>query len=385
MSLKLKLLLPFLATIILPLVVAYFVYPNHVPPGFGVFPPEEVPGTPGFNLWYFIVIALGALLVTAFILFPKLFGFQGAVVNVPTPSNRKLPWWFYVGGLFMLVFWALMWSRTQALGDLVYFAFSPMWWGFIVMLDGIVYYRTGGKSLIVSRPSLFAISTVFSIGGWYYFEFFDYFILSNWYYPYGHTSALPYATIVAIFLIAYSTVWPALFEWYTLLNTFPKLVGRYQNGPKLPLSGDLLLWGGLLVIGASVVYPYPLFWGVWIGPMAVLTGILIKLNIWTPFTNVAQGNWSAAVLIAVSSLFNGFLWEFWNHGSEACNPFNCSGTVLGTNPNYWIYDVPYVNVIHLYSEMPLLGYFGYLPFGIFVWVMYIWGGKLFGWRSDLDL
>jgi hypothetical protein len=384
MQQKLSLIWPFVLTLLVPFGVAYFVYANHLPPGFGVFPPEEVPGTPGFNLGYFIVIALGALAVTALLLFPKLFGFKGALVAAATPSNRKLPWWFYAGAVFMLVFWALMWSRTLMFGDLVYFAFSPMWWGFIVMLDGIVYYRTGGKSLIVSRPSLFLISTVFSIGGWYYFEFFDYFVLSNWYYPNGHSDALPYATIVGIFIIAYSTVWPAIFEWYTLFNTFPKLVGRYQNGPKLALNGDLLLWGGLLVIGACVAFPYPIFWGVWIGPMAVLTGTLIKLGIWTPFADVAKGNWSPALLIAISSLFNGFLWEFWNHGSEACNPLNCT-SAAATNPNYWIYDVPYVNIIHLYSEMPLLGYFGYLPFGIFVWIMYIWGGKLFGWKSNLDL
>ncbi|MEO6117670.1 MAG: hypothetical protein ABIP37_01200 [Methylotenera sp.] len=35
------------------------------------------------------------------------------------------------------------------------------------------------------------------------------------------------------------------------------------------------------------------------------------------------------------------------------------------------------------STMPLLGYFGYLPFGILAWVIFIWAGKVFGFDTDL--
>jgi hypothetical protein len=59
--------------------------------------------------------------------------------------------------------------------------------------------------------------------------------------------------------------------------------------------------------------------------------------------------------------------------------------VAPTNPNYWIYDIPFVNVIHVFSEMPLLGYFGYLPFGILVWVVFVWAGALFGFDASLEL
>lgn len=65
-------------------------------------------------------------------------------------------------------------------------------------------------------------------------------------------------------------------------------------------------------------------------------------------------------LVALGSLCTGFFWELWNWGSNA-NP-----ALPATNPNYWIYDIPYVNVIHIFAEMPLLGYIGYMPFGILV-------------------
>jgi len=81
--------------------------------------------------------------------------------------------------------------------------------------------------------------------------------------------------------------------------------------------------------------------------------------------------------VALSSLCNGFFWELWNWGSNA-NP-----ALPATNPNYWIYDIPYVNVIHIFSEMPLLGYMGYMPFGILVWVVFIWLGALFGFDTGL--
>ncbi len=384
MRLKVELLWPFLACLLLPLVAAWFAYPDtHLPPGFGVFPPEQVPGVPGFSLFVFILILIPCLGVTALLLFPALFGFKPVPPAPPAPSVR-LPFWFWIGLAFTLFFWWLMWKRVTPFGDLVYYAFTPMWWGFIMVLDGLVYARKGGHSFMVDKPKLFLISALVSVAGWFFFEYFDYFTLSNWYYPNGHMAALPHSAIVVIFLLAYTTVWPAVLEWYALLMTCPKLAVRYSNGPKLVLPGSLLLWGGLLLITLTVFWPYPLFWAMWIGPLAVLSGQLIRKNIWTPFTALAQGNWSPMILAALASLCTGFFWEMWNHGSEYPNPL--SGTVppFPTNPNFWIYDVPYVNVIHLYSEMPLLGYFGYLPFGILVWVFFIWAGKLFGFDPDFQ-
>ncbi|MFL9609099.1 hypothetical protein ACKF11_03340 [Methylobacillus sp. Pita2] len=184
---------------------------------------------------------------------------------------------------------------------------------------------------------------------------------------------------MALFLIAYTTVWPAIFEWYTLLKTCPKLASRYSQGPKLALPAWLLIWGGFALIFLMTFLPYPLFWVVWIGPFAVVAGILMRLNIWNPVSALAQGNWTPMILVALASLFNGFFWEVWNYGSAHPLP------ELQTNPNYWIYNIPYVDVIHIFAEMPLLGFFGYLPFGVLVWVVFIWAGKVFGFDSSIEL
>ena len=84
------------------------------------------------------------------------------------------------------------------------------------------------------------------------------------------------------------------------------------------------------------------------------------------------------LLIAFACIANGLIWEAWNYGStHPVEPI--------TNPNYWQYDIPYANVIHIYSEMPLYGYFGYMPFGLLVWQFLIWAGKLCGFDSDISL
>ena len=368
---------PLLLLILLPLAASWFAYPEtHLPPGFGVFPPVFVEAPPGFNLTVFIVVLLAEAAIALLLLFPQWFGFkQGTPGTLPAPA--RLPAWFWIGAVLMGFFWWLMWTRVTPFGDLVYYAFTPLWWGFILMLDGIVYRRSGGYSLLATRTKTFVISALVSLGGWCFFEYFNYFALGNWYYPNSTMPALSHATIVALFLFAYTTVWPAIFEWYTLLNTFPKFVARYANGPKLALPGGLLLWGGFALMVALVFFPYPLFWALWVGTLAVFAGTLIRLGIPTPFSDMAQGNWSPMILMALSSLFNGFFWELWNWGSAHPYPLPL------TNPNYWMYDVPYVDIIHLFAEMPLLGYFGYLPFGLLVWVMFIWAGKLFGFNTDL--
>lgn len=377
MTVQRGLIWPLLLLIVLPLAASWFAYPQtHLPPAFGVFPPQFVQAPPGFNLAVFVVVLLAELVVAALLVFPQWFGFKPAPV-APSPALAKLPVWFWIGALVTIFFWWLMWARVTPFGDLVYFAFTPLWWGFIVMLDGIAFRRSGGYSLLASRPKTFAISALVSVVGWFFFEYYNYFTLGNWYYPNSSLTKLDHAQIVALFLIAYTTVWPALFEWYVLLNTFPKFVARYAHGPKLALPGGLLLWGGLVLIVLMVFFPYPLFWALWVGTLAVFAGALIRLGIPSPFSDMAQGNWSPAILMALSSMFNGFVWELWNWGSAHPNPLPV------TNPNYWQYDVPYVDIIHVFSEMPLLGYFGYLPFGLLVWVMFIWAGRVFGFDTAL--
>lgn len=127
-----------------------------------------------------------------------------------------------------------------------------------------------------------------------------------------------------------------------------------------------LLWPMLLVIVVPLIVAWFVYPETHLPPkFGVFPPVLVE-----PFP---------AVLVALGSLFNGFFWEVWNWGSAHPDPS------FATNPNYWVYNIPYVNVIHLFAEMPLLGFAGYLPFGILVWLFFIWAGQLFGFDTSLDL
>jgi len=59
---------------------------------------------------------------------------------------------------------------------------------------------------------------------------------------------------------------------------------------------------------------------------------------------------SENLVIVLASPFDEFFWERWNYGS-AHSHLNAA-----TNLNYWVYRIPFVDTIHAYSEMPILGY-----------------------------
>ena len=49
------------------------------------------------------------------------------------------------------------------------------------------------------------------------------------------------------------------------------------------------------------------------------------------------------------------------------------------------YDIPYVNRFHPFSEMPLLGYAGYLPYGFLAWVCWLVAAHILDLRPNFDL
>jgi hypothetical protein len=64
-------------------------------------------------------------------------------------------------------------------------------------------------------------------------------------------------------------------------------------------------------------------------------------------SDLSAGRWTLVFASAVSALICGFFWEMWNYFSQA----------------KWIYSIPFVQKFQIF-EMPLLGYAGYLPFGL---------------------
>ncbi len=81
--------------------------------------------------------------------------------------------------------------------------------------------------------------------------------------------------------------------------------------------------------------------------------------------DAAQGNWTPHAALAFGALICGFFWEFWNYWAFP----------------RWVYTVPFVDFGHIF-EMPLLGYGGYLPFGLELFALYHLVSGLLSGRMD---
>ena len=362
------------ATLGLPWVGSLLKWSGHIP-GFGVFPPQRVLQPPGFNGTYFAVAALVALVMVAFLLAPQWFGFKRVVGFPRPPTPVPLPPWFYVGAVVCLASWGTMWFTGS---PLVKYLFTALWWGFIAAIDGVVYRLSGGASIFSRLPKQMFWLAVTSAIGWWAFEWVNYFVLENWVYP---NSPRIFTTAQALFWfsLTYTCVFPAIFEIYTLLRLFPNLNLRWASGPVVAPSDKAVAL--IMLVGAAGaflvgLYPYPLFFAVWLTSLLILPEAMGVVGLWTPFSTLSTGNWAPLVLCAIASLITGFFWEFWNHGSNVWFP-RC-------NPNYWVYDVPYVNVVVGFTEMPIIGYFGYLPFGVQCWMWWLVLANLLGLPYDFD-
>ena len=351
---------------------------NGLPPGFGIFPERHsLVEEPDFSPVYFAIVAIIALITIAFLVFPRWFGFKPkpSVEETEKHSKAAFPWWFWVGLVVNLTAWAIMWARFDWLGPLVHFTFVPLWWGFILVLDGIVYRRSGGKSILATDLRWMAGLVITSVLFWFLFEFYDYFVLENWYYP-NHEIFSPLGYRIW-FSLCYTTVWPAIFEFYFLLRTFKTMNTRWTGGRGITLSptvAALILISGLLVTFGVGALPHVLFFGVWVGPLILTTGALSLAGYWTPFHPVEKGDWTMIALFGISGFLNGIFWETWNGISHS--------TVNPVNPSFWRYEVPFIDVAKIF-EMPVLGFVGYVPFGVMAVVAWVFLARLLNWNPRL--
>jgi hypothetical protein len=111
-------------------------------------------------------------------------------------------------------------------------------------------------------------------------------------------------------------------------------------------AGFVLGAGGVSLAGIGV-WPTILYPMLWVSPLILISSINALSGRNHVFCGFRTGDWRLIVSLALASLICGFFWEMWNVYSYA----------------KWIYTIPYVQVFHIF-EMPLLGYAGYLPFGL---------------------
>ncbi len=263
-------------------------------------------------------------------------------------SLRHFPWWGWLGVVWTAVAWILAWNRFEWLGALQLHTFSVLWIGYIVTINAVTYARTG-CCMLLYRPRYFLSLFPLSAGFWWSFEYLNRFV-HNWYYVgAGH---LPAGEYIVLATLPFSTVLPAVLGTAEWLTSYPRVVAGFKHAWIIRSDwtkavGWLVVTAatvGLLGIGLWPTYLYPL---VWVAPLLLITGLEWAWGRPTIFTDVTRGDWHVPAITALAALFCGLFWEMWNSQSLA----------------HWQYAVPFVHRFQIF-EMPILGYAGYLPFGL---------------------
>ena len=265
-----------------------------------------------------------------------------------------LPTSGWVGALLIVVGWVTAWLPMHPLSAV---SFVLLWVGFVLLMDGLVYLRRGG-SILHEHPWKFAQLFVFSVPFWWLFEALNARV-QNWHYVLDHPFGLSWSPLAYNLMatLCFSTVLPAVMEVTALLTTFapfrPALV-RSVAEPSVPLAVLVSeCAGGVVALALPLVWPHYFFGLIWFGPLLLLDAWNATYTHRSAVGHLVGGDWRFVAALAVAALICGGFWEMWNYWSLP----------------KWQYTIPYVGFAKVF-EMPILGYAGYLPFGVELFALY---------------
>ncbi len=253
-----------------------------------------------------------------------------------------------LGLLLVAVWWPISWTHIRPFSDYYFF---PLWLGYILTIDGVVAIRTR-TSLWSRSRSRFLLLFVCSIPFWWIFEWMNGY-LHDWHYvaPTTYTT-VRYALLASI---SFSTVVPAVLEMTELIAS----LGLGERLPRLPawklevrgiIAFHVLGW---IMVALVILFPRYAFPLTWLSIFFIVEPINALAGQRSIGYFVRMGDWPALWNLMIAALATGFFWEMWNFYSMP----------------KWTYSVPFVGFAHLF-EMPVLGYSGYLPFGLEVFSMF---------------
>ncbi len=260
----------------------------------------------------------------------------------------RVPRRLWVGAGLVILAWPLNWLLPGLRTHLLFF---PLWLGYALVVDGLVWLRSGTSLWSRSRRAYLGLFLV-SAPAWWLFELINW-RTANW--EYVGRAAFTDLQYAALASLSFSTVMPAVFGtaelvcsagWLRRLGPGPRLSPAGWRGPVFFAMG----WIMLVLLLAWPRYFFPLMW-------LSLVFILEPINVWlgnrSLVASTARGDWRPVLALCIGTLICGFFWEMWNYGSFP----------------RWIYHVPWVDFLPIF-EMPLLGYGGYLPFGLELFALY---------------
>ncbi len=262
--------------------------------------------------------------------------------------SKSWPVHGWVGLGLILLSWAANWSMTGLRTHLFFF---PLWLGYCLTVDAMVFKRKGTSMLARNRKGYWMLFCI-SIPAWWLFEIINW-RTQNWFYD-----GRQFFSDFQFFLlssISFSTVMPAVFGTAELVGA-SKWLKKIPHGPSIPINRKTLIFlffTGCLMLALLLFWPLYFFAFVWLSVYFILE----PLNHWwgkpSLLKYLGYGDWRPVFALCTGCLICGFFWEMWNFYSYP----------------KWIYQVPFVDFLHIF-EMPLLGFLGYFPFSLELFALY---------------
>jgi len=275
--------------------------------------------------------------------------------------KKRFPLHGWIGIGLVVLFWTLNWGLD---GLRTYLIFFPLWLGYCLIIDALVFWRNGNSLLSRSWCEYTGLFLV-SAPSWWLFEALN-LRTQNW--VYTGITALPPLQFAFWTTLNFTTVIPAVFGSAELVASFGfiKQIGRGPIiRPDKPTTFGFFIFGWIM-LALLLLWPRLFFPFIWIS----IYFILEPLNIWLGNRSLAEytrkGNWRPVISLWLGVLLTAFFWEMWNFYSYP----------------KWIYHVPWGGWLKVF-EMPLLGYGGYLPFALELYALYHFVLGLFG-KKKID-
>ena len=240
------------------------------------------------------------------------------------------------------------------------------WTGYILLVDGIIFKRRG-SSWLTTNGREFAFLAAVSIPLWVVFEGYNR-LIRNWYYI-----NLPENPVVRYlgYAWAFATISPGIFLTAELVAAFR---GRSRVAAQtsastatyqLRTSDYAAIFAGATMLLWPLVWPSPyLAAPVFLGFVFLLDPLNARAGDESLARDIRAGNYDRLITLLIGGFICGGLWEFWNFWART----------------KWIYTVPIFGDIKIF-EMPVLGYFGFPPFALECFAMYVFVRRLI-WRGS---
>jgi hypothetical protein len=244
--------------------------------------------------------------------------------------------------------WIVSWGHLEPLST---YAFFPLWLGYILFVDGVVFARRG-TSLLAEGLAGFVRIFLASALVWWGFELLNT-VVHNWRYAGTQGFSAPGYFLFAS--VAFSTVIPAVLETATLLASFLPGDRFCEPVAAAPQRGRLAVVAGIgvLTFATPFLWPREAYAMLWVSALLIVEPLNWLLNRPSLFRLLAAGRIRLILVLGITGWICGPLWELWNYHAYP----------------KWYYALPGITGPKFF-EMPLPGMLGYPPFMLEVYAVY---------------